>query len=35
MSYETIVVLVAIGLVFLAFAAGLTYADLRTREFRD
>jgi hypothetical protein len=35
MPTETVIVLVFVGLIFAIFAAGVTYADLKTREFRD
>jgi len=35
MPLESIIVIVTVVLLFAAFAVGLTYADLQTREFRD
>lgn len=35
MPNEAVIVLGLVGLVFAVFAVGLTYADLKTRAFRD
>lgn len=35
MPFESVVVIVAVVCLFAAFALGLTYADLQTRQFRD
>jgi len=35
MPTEAILVLALVGVMFVVFAAGLTYADLSTRKFRD
>lgn len=35
MPTETVIVLVLVGFIFAAFSAGLAYADLQTRGFRD
>lgn len=35
MPTETLLVLALVGFIFAAFSAGVAYADLRTREFRE